>query len=445
VKTPLPLLLILLLTATAGHTQCNPAFGSAINQSTGQFTATSTTPGLNHGWSFGDGYYGYGNTVSHNYALPGVYTVKHYVTDSVNHCKDSALQSVTIQFDSTCSASFNVHYDSLLRRYQFTSISTAGGGSILSSAWSVDEKTIAFGSATTYQLSPGIHTVCLDIKTSAGCSSSQCQTLTDSLDTACRFNASFNVTPVATPSHSMMFSATPATGTYLYTWNFGDGPSEELPVVTHTYAAAGSYFVSLIVLDSMHGCSDTAWGGAYVVQSPEEACKVSFTYSASSAEPALVHFMASINPLDSGQYWSIAGSGSTQAVTINSSDPTYLFPASGVYYVCLTAATQGGCVGNYCDTITIDAGRAGTQQRMIPSFPNPVTGGIVSVRISLATEQRGQVNIYDLSGNLVYNGVRTGVPGGNTLTIPVSSLRPGQYFLDIQFGTVKKRSIFRKL
>jgi PKD repeat protein len=456
VKTPLPLLLILMLAANAGHAQCNPAFESSSNQSNAQFIALGTTPGLSHDWSFGDGYFDSGTAVSHAYAVPGVYTVKHYVTDSVNHCKDSALQSVTIQFDSSCAAIFNIHYDSLSRRYQFTSLSTAGGGYILSTTWSVDGKAVGFGSSNSFQLSPGPHTVCLDITTSTGCSSRQCRVLTGSSDSTCHFNASFNRTPIAASPHTIVFSATPASGSYLYTWNFGDGQLAKLPVVTHTYAAAGLYNVSLIVLDSINGCADTVWKYAYVAQTPEEACTASFTYSASNAIPALVHFVSTSATPDSAQRWTITNSNTGQQVVIQSTspghysddsiNPTYLFPVSGVYYVCLTVFRQDStCIGNYCDTLTIDAGRPAAQQRMIPSFPNPVTGSTVSVRISLDTEQRGQVSIYDLSGNMVYNGIRTGAPGGNTITIPVGSLRPGQYFMDIQFGTTKKRSIFRKL
>ncbi len=48
-------------------------------------------------------------------------------------------------------------------------------------------------------------------------------------------------------------------GVVRYVWDFGDGASAQGPIVNHSYAAAGSYTVSLTVWDAVgHSASDTA-------------------------------------------------------------------------------------------------------------------------------------------------------------------------------------------
>ena len=118
----IPVILFLFFNNANVKAQCNAAFTSSVNQAVAQFHATNTAFNLNHSWRFGDGSFGNGMNVSHTYTLPGTYQVMHIVNDSLNTCKDSVLQSITINFPISCNSSFTASRDSFLfARYRFTS------------------------------------------------------------------------------------------------------------------------------------------------------------------------------------------------------------------------------------------------------------------------------------------------------------------------------------
>ena len=98
-----------------------------------------------------------------------------------------------------------------------------------------------------------------------GCASTS-SIMIDPDDKTCRVTpptASFTTTPGAAGSFQVTFNDTSTsnaggviTG---WTWNFGDGsPASNLQSPTHTYAAAGSYTVSLTVTDSCTGVGSTS-------------------------------------------------------------------------------------------------------------------------------------------------------------------------------------------
>jgi len=75
-----------------------------------------------------------------------------------------------------------------------------------------------------------------------------------SIDTNCR--AYFYPTQT-TPGQVVLVDSSYGMGTAIgYTWNFGDGNISYTQFPTHSYAAAGSYQVSLYIHDTLSGCSN---------------------------------------------------------------------------------------------------------------------------------------------------------------------------------------------
>jgi PKD repeat protein len=92
---------------TRDHPQiCNSYFVTTVDTSTIQISGTDTTTyGLRHFWDFGDGSFDstHANPM-HVYSSIGTYLVKHIVSNAIDGCKDSSLQTTTIVRTSNCLA-----------------------------------------------------------------------------------------------------------------------------------------------------------------------------------------------------------------------------------------------------------------------------------------------------------------------------------------------------
>src|SRR6187401_2613169 len=119
--------------------QCNAGFNYTASSNTATFNATTNSQGFNHEWHFGDGSFGNGSTIIHNYNQPGQYMVKHIITDSLNTCVDSASQSITISFTPFCTASFSYNnFFPAVNRIVFASTSFVAGTSIKNYTWKIN-------------------------------------------------------------------------------------------------------------------------------------------------------------------------------------------------------------------------------------------------------------------------------------------------------------------
>ncbi len=77
-----------------------------------------------------------------------------------------------------------------------------------------------------------------------------------------------------------------------YAWTFGDNATGTGKTTSHTYAASGTYNVSLTVTDDQGGVSNPAWTGTVTVTVPAVApisyVGVAHAYSAASSSPSVV-------------------------------------------------------------------------------------------------------------------------------------------------------------
>ncbi|MCB9183662.1 MAG: PKD domain-containing protein [Flavobacteriales bacterium] len=171
---------------------------------------------------------------------------------------------------------------------------------------------------------------------------------------------SFTVSsPVGCAPHTTTLTSTTAGVTVAScAWDFGIGTSTGTCDTTITYDTPGTYDVTLTVT-SAEGCvGDTTVVGAVQVVAPPTAA---FTPDATQGcEPLTVNFTnASVGDWTDCA-WDFGDGGSAIGC-----DPTYTFPAAGLYSVSLTISTGGVC-GN--DTI-MDA--------LIEVLPSPVLAPIV--------------------------------------------------------------------
>lgn len=442
----LPFILILLLTGTNLKAQCNAAFTSEINGATAQFQPTNTSGNLLHSWRFGDGISGYGTNATHTYYWPGSYMVMHIVRDSLNTCSDSTLQTVVVNFPISCNSSFTLFRDTFLfSRYHFLSTAQAIGGVIQSYKWIVDGDTVASDFSYTHTFSAGTHTVCQTIATTAGCTSSSCQTITVNASSNCNWAASFTTTASTSDPKTVSFFPETLSSQMKFQWVFSDGYSSFQKEPTHTFRNIGLYSVSLTIVDTITGCYDSVRQNIQVQGTPADSCTTLFTYTVSPSRQNQLSFIALSNQIVVSQTWFISGSDTTHRAVLTSLNPTYIFPDTGYYNVCLQTLTNTGCAGWFCEKIRINS-FVQRSSNIIPSFPNPVNGSSsVSLRVNMERPGRITITIYTTMGNAIYTAVQTGATGLNQVAVPVSTLQPGQYFIDIRYDNEKKQSIFQKL
>jgi PKD repeat protein len=451
-KRLLPLIFSLLTIAIKAKADCNPAFTATAQGATVQVQATNTTPYLFHSWrSYNSApAYVYGPSASLVFYAPGTYTITHIVIDSLNHCGDSLTQSVTVNFQLSCAASFTATKDSLQDDlYTFHSTSTASGGAsyIYYYEWTLNGTVFSPSYPySNYRLPIGTNTVCLTIQAVGGCTSSTCQSITVTDTSACNWPVSFTSTFSTNNLKQISFTPTPLLDRFRYTWDFGDGASSNQKTPVHTYAQAGIYSVGLTIYDSLTGCTKPRWQYINVQNGlPSDSCTASFTYTTNPSQPNQVSFTAVSNQTITSQLWWINHWNSPyDSVLLTTNNPVYTFPDTGYYYVCLYITTSTGCSKYYCEGIHITNTGGGRVAATIPSFPNPATS-TVGLNIQLTQADRIGITVYNSSGNVVYGLQKQGAAGNNTITIPVQQLRPGQYYIDINYGGQRKRSLFQKM
>jgi len=427
--------------STISTAQCDPAFTFTINQGTVSFQAQQTGPGKMHIWRFGDGTNGYGASASHLYTQTGIFNVLHTVWDSISNCVDSLSQAIQISVPTDCHASFLVSADSsVLNKRHFVSNSTTSSGTIQVYNWSINGLNAGNGNTLTYTFIPGFYSVCLKITTSSGCTSTTCQALQINDTTGCNLTADFIATASPANSQLINFVPTPLAANYRYYWNFGDGFNSTQPAPAHTYVSSGNYNVNLWITDSVTGCVDTIVKNITIFADSQYTCTANITYTVSNT--GLVSFSAHSNQTIANAYWYL--SVPPDSVFLYGINPSYQYADTGMYSICLFITTNTGCTFSECRWLFIDSLQSNRQSNNISSYPNPAANGNVRWYVNLGTPQRITYRVLDINGNTMYQSQVAGIAGINVLTAPVEQLRSGQYFAEIIYGNIRKRSIFIK-
>ena len=150
------------------------------------------------------------------------------------------------------------------------------------------------------------------------------------------------------------FHAVDSDGNVLHYWYFGD-TSQQGPchcaTVSHTYGAAGTYFVVHFVRDSLGRCYDSSAQVITVVSAPP--CEISFSAMRDSTNGHLYNLSAYVpgpsQPMDTVS-WTINGVFAGVGVNLYNQ---YL--PSGSSTICARLTRASGCFAQQCQVINVDS------------------------------------------------------------------------------------------
>jgi gliding motility-associated-like protein len=255
-----------------------PSFsvGNTLCQNTSvNFTNTSTPNGGNCLWNFGDGGTATINNPSHIYSNPGNYTVKLIVQSG--SCIDSTTQVINIKPSPTASFTANPTVPCAAPGIvNFTS--TSSGTGIISYFWNFGDITTSTNANPTHTYANyNQYTVQLTVTNNFGCSSTVIQNnlinIQAPLDT---INLS-NTHLCAPYTTSFSLNTNVSSAVVAYNWSFGNGQNSTAANPSTTYTNPGTYTISLSYTLA-NGCSYTKQKTIVIITTPT----ASFTASPST-------------------------------------------------------------------------------------------------------------------------------------------------------------------
>ena len=315
------------------------SFTRSCSALTCNFTSTSSDPDgsiASYAWTFGDGATSTVQNPSHTYASGGTFTVTLRVTDNQGAQSTTASQSVTVtppnqpptaSFTFTCSA----------LACSFTSTSSDADGSIASYSWNFGDGTTSTvqNPSHTYA-SGGAFTVTLRVTDNQGAQSttaSQNVTVTPPNQPP---TASFTFSCSALACSFTSTSSDPDGSIASYAWTFGDGATSTLQNPSHTYAAGGTYTVTLRVTDNQ-GAQSTMASQNVTVTPPNQPPTASFTFSCSALACSFTSTSSDPDGSIASYAWTF-GDGATSTAA----NPSHTFASGGTYTVTLRVTDNQG-------------------------------------------------------------------------------------------------------
>lgn len=291
--------------------------------------ASSGPDALRYTWDFGDGAQSAEANPIHTYTKAGTYTVS-LVAVSAQGCRDTIKKMNLISIGK-------VQSDFALPKFcddkaaLISNTTSPTPGSVL---WSFGDGTTSteINPTKSYNKS-GVYTIKL-VNNFGSCSDSISKQVTVYARTRPAFYA--EATNFCSVPAAVNFKNT-TTGNNTYKWDFGDGSSSTEKQPAHSYKAAGSYTVRLVVFNE-NGCSDTLIRRTYIQVKrpvvtltglPRTGCNpLTITPSATIVSDHAV----------AGYLWNFGdGNTSTEAA------PGYTYTKAGNYSVSLTITTVNGC------------------------------------------------------------------------------------------------------
>ncbi len=369
-------------TGTAGKPV---AFSGAGSKDPNGFALTYT-------WVFGDGSSGSGVSPSHTYSRAGTYTVSLTVNNGHGKTNTATTKATIAAAVKPPVAKAGGPYTGVAGKPLTLdgSRSTDPYNYTLTYSWSFGDGDSGTGVKPTHTYTAvGTYTIKLTVEDGHGNSDSATSTATITAvpEPVAAPGGPYTGTATEPVTFSGSKSTDPRGYGLTYTWEFGDKSSGTGVSPVHTYAAAGTYTVSLTVNDG-HSGTDTATTKATISAYKEPVVNPGGPYTGTAMEPVSFNGSASSDPEKNTLTYSWQfGDGSTAS----GADPTHTYAKAGTFTVTLTVTdTHGGTA-------------TGTTTATIAAYKEPVAnaGGPYAGKVGTA---------------ITFSGAKSSDPEGNPLT-----------------------------
>ncbi|HOD94822.1 MAG TPA: PKD domain-containing protein [Candidatus Hydrogenedentes bacterium] len=314
----------------------------------GDSSLPGTAPVTAWAWDFGDGTTHAGQSPSHRYDVPGLYTVTLTVTTSVGshtrtvpgYVQVSAPPLPVPPVSDFIASPLNVVIG---QPVQFADLATPGSSPILGWNWTFgDGQTALLRSPSHVYNTPGVYDVSLTVVSDSG---SDLHVKTGYITVAAPGGPTANflgTPPSGTTPLTVTFNDLSLPGDEPITawaWDFGDGGSASVPNPTYQYNTAGTYSVSLTVTTAVG--SHTRVRNNYITATKPAAPTAIFNAMPSGGlAPLAVQFidlsLPGGAPINAWLWQFGDGTTSTEA------SPSHVYNNPGSYTVQLTVSSAAG-------------------------------------------------------------------------------------------------------
>ncbi len=168
-----------------------------------------------------------------------------------------------------------------------------------------------------------------------------------------------------------------------YSWTFGDGATAAVQNPSHTYAADGTYTVTLTVTDNQGATSSVSH--TVTVTAANQPPVAAFTSSCSSLACAFTSTSSDPDGTISGYSWTF-GDGQTSAAQ----NPSHTYAAAGTYAVTLTVTDNAGATNSVSHSVTV----AVANQPPVAAFTRSCTG-LTCTFTSTSSDADGSISAYN--------------------------------------------------
>ena len=341
------------------YAEPKPAFtASDVCAGTNAVFTNLTAGATSYLWKFGDGRTSTATNPTHSYTSGGTYVVTLEATNS-NGCVGSVMNSIRVNALPT--ASFTSNNTCLGQTTTFRN--TSSGGSYVwdfgdGSGSTRPDPTHTYGAAGTF-------TVKLTVTNEKGCVSTVSKTVTVSPIPTVDFSATANCSG---PTAVFTNNSSVASGSLTYSWDFGDGSTDNSASPSKTYAQGGNYFVTLNAVTNS-GCASSA----NKVVTVYDLAVARFTAESVCEGENVVFYNSSQNMTSAS--WEFGDGNSSNSIA-----PTHKYASVGSFSVKLTVKNPIGCESSVVNTVQVNANpvasfsTADACERTDIAFTNSSTG-----------------------------------------------------------------------
>lgn len=296
--------------------------------------ASTLTTNPTYQWIFGNGTSSTSNPVNATYLNQGNYTATLIVTNS-NGCSDSTTANINILASPIANGLVNIAEGCHPLATSFTNLSS----NAISNLWNYGNGDTSLAIDPNYIYNtPGVYNPYLVAYNALGCT-----------DTFFLPQIIVHATPIAMITPDVIVGCNPTIVTFtnnstflenpVYSWDFNDGNTSSLTNPQNTFVNAGTYNVSLNIINTF-GCQhDTS----VVITINPTPTPIGSSSTNSGCSPLAINFTNQSTGAD--YYLWDFGNGDNDTTT----NPSYIYQSGGIFVPLLIAYTNLGC----SDTITL--------------------------------------------------------------------------------------------